>query len=185
MRSRWLLFLFAREKLRNPLQPFHGFGLQRVLKKNLRLHHQIVQRTRAGLLLGSRRRTALSGRRLRLGGVRAQLAQASPHTGKKSGIGLSFDLAETLLVAGIVGVDIHQLLKCLGSPPHIVRGGIQIEEPNQGVEIFRFAVQLAVHARPEFGERKRPGVGVRQSVEPTSEVVVPAPGAHLFSQSLQ
>ena len=136
------------------MQPFHGFGLQRVLKKNLRLHHQIVQRARAGLFLGSRRRTALNDRGLRLGGVRAQLTQASPHMGKKSRIGMSFDLAEPLLVAGIVGVDVHQLLKCLASPPHIVRGSIQIEEPNQSVEVFRFAVHLSVHAGPEFGERK-------------------------------
>ena len=106
------------------------------------------------------------------------LCRARQNILQEDRVGFSFEMRDALLIAVVVGIDVDETIEHFAGVRHALGGKIQIEEPHESVEIFRFAIQLFVEMRDGLGERERLRVARGQALDLRYELGFPASSVH-------
>jgi len=119
--------------------------LQRILKEDFDLHAEIFEGLlgasffgdwdSAGTLIGT-----CAGEAVGTGGNGGCLGGAGENILEKGGIGFAFETRDTFVIAVVVRIDIDEAIERIAGGLDLTRIEVEVEEADESVEIFRFAI---------------------------------------------
>ena len=122
--------------------------------------------------------SACTGEAVGASGNGGCLGGASENILEKDGIGLAFEARDTFVVAVVVRIDIDEAVERIAGGLDLACFEVEVEEADESVEIFRFAVEFLVEVRDNFGDRQRHGIQGRHLVHVGDEFGLAAVAAH-------
>ena len=97
---------------------------------------------------------------------------------EKGGIGFAFEAGDAFVIAVVVRIDIDEAIERIASGFDLAGFEVEVEEADEGVEIFRFAIQFLVEVGDDFGDWQRGGIHGGHLVHVGDEFGFAAVAAH-------